>query len=474
MGSTQADRLRDALVDQLAAAGTVRVPAVEAALRAVPRHVFVPDATLPRAYADDGVQTKLDADGVPISAASQPSIVAVMLEQLAVAPGDRILEIGAGTGYNAALLARLAGEDGSVVTLDVDDDIVHGARVALAQAGFPDVSVIRGDGALGYAPSAPYDRIIATVGARDIPLAWQDQLAPDGRIVVPLRLRGSVTRSVAFRHARAAGEPKAGPVLRSVSSVMCGFMPMRASIASDERRTLPLTPSADVLLEIQREQVDSVDPAALDGVLGTEPVTVSTGVPLDDAPAAEWLYLWLTCVLDGGLFRLQVKQSAVDTGVVAAPFRWGAVGTIAGGSLAYLTLGPGKDKTGKEAPGQRTPGQENGNRETSGNRQTNGDRETSDGTGAGPEREVGVIGHGPRGRALAETLAERIRTWDARYRTRSARFEIWPAGAAASPALTSREDMFVFPTPANTLVVSWEHETENLRVPSGRFSKSPV
>jgi protein-L-isoaspartate(D-aspartate) O-methyltransferase len=500
---TQADRLRDALVDQLAAAGTVRVPAVEAALRAVPRHVFVPDASLPRAYADDVVQTKLDADGVPISAASQPSIVAVMLEQLAVEPGDRVLEIGAGTGYNAALLAHLAGEDGSVVTLDVDDDIVHGARVALAQAGYPDVSVIRGDGALGYAPSAPYDRIIATVGARDIPLAWQDQLAPDGRIVVPLRLRGSVTRSVAFRHAAeiesahgsrtgsgpdappgtdtrtgpdvraetdAGAVPEAGPeaesdpgpVLRSVSSVMCGFMPMRASIASDERRTLPLTPSGDVLLEIQREQEDSVDPAALDDVLDSQPASVATGVLLDDAPAAEWLYLWLTCELDNGLFRLQVKQSAVDTGVVAAPFRWGAVGTIAGDSLAYLTLGPGKHKPGKEAPGRQTPGEQGG------------DGGASDGTGDGPEREVGVIGHGPRGHELAQTLAERIRTWDTRYRTRTARFEIWPAGAAASPALTSREDMFVFPTPANTLVVTWEHESENLRLPPRTSGKSPV
>ncbi|HSZ42366.1 MAG TPA: methyltransferase, FxLD system [Trebonia sp.] len=473
MGS-QADRLREALVDQLAAAGTVRMPAVEAALRAVPRHVFVPEAPLPRAYADDVVQTKLDSDGIPISAASQPSIVAVMLEQLAVAPGDRVLEIGAGTGYNAALLARLAGDSGSVVTLDVDDDIVRGARAALAQAGFPGVTVIRGDGALGYAPRAPYDRIIATVGARDIPLAWQDQLAPDGRIVVPLRLRGSVTRSVAFRHApEARSAPhtgsgrEAGPVLRSVSSVMCGFMPMRASIASDERRTLPLTPGGDVLLEIQREQEDSVDPAALDDVLGTEPVSVPTGVLVDDAPAAEWLYLWLTCVLDSGLFRLQVKQSAIDASVVAPPFRWGAVGTIAGGSLAYLTLGPGKEKPGGEPPGRETPGKETPGKES-------GDGGTGDGTGSGSEREVGVIGHGSRGRDLAETLAERIRDWDARYRARTARFEIWPAGAAASPALTSREDLFVFPTPANTLVVSWEHESENLQLPSGRSGKSPV
>ncbi|MGH3167705.1 MAG: methyltransferase domain-containing protein, partial [Trebonia sp.] len=149
--ATHADHLRDALVDQLLETGAVRTPRVEAALRAVPRHVFVPDAPLRRAYADDVVQTKVDSDGIPISAASQPSIVGVMLEQLAVAPGMRVLEIGAGTGYNAGLLAHLAGDGGSVVTLDVDEDIVDGARAALAEAGFPGVTVILGDGALGYA-----------------------------------------------------------------------------------------------------------------------------------------------------------------------------------------------------------------------------------------------------------------------------------------------------------------------------------
>ncbi|MGH3169762.1 MAG: hypothetical protein ACRDN0_28260, partial [Trebonia sp.] len=311
-----------------------------------------------------------------------------------------------------------------------------------------------------YAPSAPYDRIIATVGARDIPLAWQDQLAPAGRIVVPLRLRGGVTRSVAFTHA-----PGAGPVLRSVSSVMCGFMPMRASIASDERETLPLTPSGDVLLEIQREQRDGVDPGALDGVFATEPVTVPTGVRFGDAVSAEWLYLWLTCTLDSGLFRMQVRQSAIDAGLVAPLFRWGAVGTIAGGSLAYLAFGAAGEShdTGASANKAHDTGANDVGSDTG-----------SD-ADSGMRREVDVIGHGPRGSALAETMAERIRTWDAGYRTRAARFEIWPAGmASGSATLTGREDLFVFPTVANTLVVSWQHESENLHLPSRTSADSPV
>lgn len=403
-------------------------------MRAVPRHVFLPGVPAPRAYADDVVQTKLDSAGVPISAASQPSIVALMLEQLAVAPGDRVLEIGAGTGYNAALLAHLAGDGGCVVTLDVDEDIVDGARCALAEAGFSRVTVVRGDGALGYAMNAPYDRIIATVGSPDVPPAWQDQIVPGGRIVVPFRVRGSVTRSVAFDRV-----PPGGPVLRSVSSVMCGFMPMRASVVSDPRQSLPLTPTGDVLLEIQREQQDIVDRVALDGVFAAGRVTVRTGVRFSDAPSAQWLYLWLTCVLRGGLFSMRVKRTAIDADVVAPISRWGAVGTVAGGSLAYLAFGP-----------------------------------VSEGEDGSTGREVDVVGHGPRGRDLAETVAQLVRDWDAGYRTRMARFEIWPAESASSPALTARENLFVFATPANTLAISWQLESGNLHHTTRTSASSPV
>jgi len=396
----------------------IRTPRVQAAMREVPRHVFLPRVPLRRAYANDVAATKRDADGIPISAASQPSIVGAMLEQLATAPGDRVLEIGAGTGYNAALLAYLAGGDGTVVTMDVDDDIVDGARAALSAAGFPDVTVVRGDGALGHPPGAPYDRIIATVGARDVPLAWQEQLAPGGRIVVPLRLRGSVMRSIAFE--RAPGPDSR--VLRSVSSEMCGFMPMRASIASDPRRTVPLTPSGDVLLDVQTEQEHAVDTDALRGVFGYAGVTTATGARFDTLTAAEWLYLWLTCVLDNGLFGMTVKQAAIDKGLVAPMFRWGAMAAADGDSLAYLTLLPADGVS----PENAAPAENHA------------------------PREVGVVGHGPRGGDLAETVAEEVGVWDRTYRTRVARFEI-------SPAVSGPEEgQFAFRTPANTLIISWE------------------
>lgn len=104
---TTAERLRNALVDQIVQDGRVRTPCIEVAMRTVPRHVFVPDASLEEAYADSTVNIKQDSDGTSISCASQPGVVGLMLEQLQPKPGDNVLELGAGTGYNVALLAHL-------------------------------------------------------------------------------------------------------------------------------------------------------------------------------------------------------------------------------------------------------------------------------------------------------------------------------------------------------------------------------
>jgi protein-L-isoaspartate(D-aspartate) O-methyltransferase len=163
--ATPAELLRMAMVDQLCGRRGVRTVPVEAAMRAVPRHLFVPDATVERAYADEAVVTHRDAEGVAVSSASAPGVVAGMLEQLDVQPGHRVLEIGAGTGYNAALLAHLAGPAGEVTTVDIDPDVARGARKGLADAGYKDVSVICGDGEFGYPGHAPYDRTIITAGA---------------------------------------------------------------------------------------------------------------------------------------------------------------------------------------------------------------------------------------------------------------------------------------------------------------------
>ena len=124
--------------------------------------------------------------------------MAIMLEQLNPQPGHRVLEIGAGTGYNAALMGHLVGDSGLVITVDIDDDLVESAREHLGSAGLHRVSVVCGDGGLGYADRAPYDRIILTVGAWDIVPAWWKQLKLGGRLLLPLEVKGGVQKSVAF------------------------------------------------------------------------------------------------------------------------------------------------------------------------------------------------------------------------------------------------------------------------------------
>jgi protein-L-isoaspartate(D-aspartate) O-methyltransferase len=114
---------------------------------------------------------------------SAPQLVASMLQQLDVAPGMRVLEIGAGSGYNAALLAELGG---TVTSIDIDASLIEPARTRLRALGCDDVVVLEGDGDLGVPDRAPFDRIIATVGCNDLSPEWFAQLAPDGRMLVPV------------------------------------------------------------------------------------------------------------------------------------------------------------------------------------------------------------------------------------------------------------------------------------------------
>jgi protein-L-isoaspartate(D-aspartate) O-methyltransferase len=132
---------------------------------------------------DDGEHAGPEPGSVSTSSASMPSVVFSMLRDLDVHSGDRVLEIGTGTGYNAALLAYRLGV-ANVVTVEVDEGVAATAREALRGFGLP-VEVIAGDGFLGYAPRAPYDRVVATCGLRTIPSAWVEQTRPGGVLVVP-------------------------------------------------------------------------------------------------------------------------------------------------------------------------------------------------------------------------------------------------------------------------------------------------
>ncbi|MEU0075063.1 methyltransferase, FxLD system [Streptomyces sp. NPDC006332] len=407
IATADAERLRNALVDQLRADGHARTPAVEAALRTVPRHVFVPDASLEDAYANAPVHIKYDTDGTSISCASQPGVVALMLDQLEAQPGERILELGAGTGYNAGLLARLVGESGHVTTLDVDEDLVEGARTHLAAAGIINVQAVTRDGALGYAEGAPYDRIIATVGAHGVPHAWLQQLAPSGRLLVPQRLKGTVSRSIAY-------EQRDGRWV-SLGSKMNTFMPLRRGIADDDRRAIPL--STDGTVRLQAPVGQHIDAEALTAVLDQPRTEEWTSMTVRAMESPEWMELFLTCTLPSGLIRMLFPQSAKGTLLTEDPYP-SSTAAVDKGAVTYLARRLSKKKTPE----------------------------------GGKLWEFGVIGHGPGSDELAATVADAIRAWDRNYRDREATFEIQPLD---TPAIEQRPGLFALGTPLNRIVVDW-------------------
>ena len=180
-----AEARRADLVDRLVVAGTVRSPAVEHALRTVPRERFVPEVDPAEVYEDRPQLVK--ADGAEtLSTISQPTMVAIMLELAQLAPGERVLEIGSGTGYNAALLGTLVGPTGTVVGVDIEEDLVRRARTVLDGLGLTQVAVHAADGREGWPPDSPYHCVMATVGVDEIPSAWRDQVGEGGRLLVPV------------------------------------------------------------------------------------------------------------------------------------------------------------------------------------------------------------------------------------------------------------------------------------------------
>jgi protein-L-isoaspartate(D-aspartate) O-methyltransferase len=171
------ERAREAMVrDQIEARG-VRDPRVLAALRAVPRERFVPRAERERAY-DDGP--------LPIGhgqTISQPYMVAVMTELLRPEPGDRVLEIGTGSGYQAAVLSKVVRR---VYSIEIVPELASRARDALSELGLTNVEVFVGDGYRGLPEQAPFDGIVLTAAPREVPKALVDQLAVGGRLVAPV------------------------------------------------------------------------------------------------------------------------------------------------------------------------------------------------------------------------------------------------------------------------------------------------
>lgn len=261
------------MTDELISRGSILTSSVEAAFRAVPRHLFIPEVGPGRAYRNEVVPIGTPQRGERASSASQPSIVAWMLEGLRVQPGERVLEVGSGSGYNAALLAHLVGEEGRVVTVELEAGLAHRARKSLARAGFGGVEVIHADGGLGHPGGAPYDRIVVTAAAPDIAPAWREQLTPAGRLALPLELWPGLQVCAAFEPAE---DYLGRDHLLSVAGEWCGFLPMGGESA-DSENTESERPDK------RRGSTDSA--TALEARLrGLRAASLATGLPFP-----EWL-----------------------------------------------------------------------------------------------------------------------------------------------------------------------------------------
>jgi protein-L-isoaspartate(D-aspartate) O-methyltransferase len=402
----RAAHLRGTLADYIKSWGTFRTPQVEAAFRTVPRHLFLPGVGLEEAYGRDPVVTRRAPDGTSLSSASSPKLVATMLEQLAIEPGQRVLEIGAATGFNAALLAELTGPAGTVVTIELDDDLAAQAAANLGRAGYPDVHVVCGDGAFGHPGQAPYDRIIITAEAWDIAPALWDQLTLDGLIVVPVRLHGSgLTRAIGFR--------RRGPhTMASNSASVCGFVPLRG-ISEHAGRRIQL--ASDAVLKV--DAADVPDAPALARSLGYPAAEHWTGIPVRHDEPAEHLDLWLaTATTDASFSRLTVTQRARDRGLADPARRWAGAGLYHGGTIAYVVARPIDEQT----------------------------------------IELGVTVHGPGSAKLAPAALSLLQEW---HRQRPTQPSISARRNTASPGIPpstgAPSGVIRLPRPTTTFTIAW-------------------
>ncbi|WP_329067449.1 methyltransferase, FxLD system [Streptomyces sp. NBC_01429] len=395
-----AARMNADLAKNLQHKGRITSPQVAAAFAAVPRHLFVPGTPLEDAYRDDVVFTDRDADGQPVSSVSAPWLVATMLERLRARPGDKVLEVGSG-GYNAALLSYLVGAESSVTSQDIDPDVIDRAAQCLEAAGYPKVRLVTGDGHFGVPDGAPYDRIMVTVQATAIAPAWLDQLADDGRLVVPLRLRG-MGRLLTFT--------REGNHWRGGGWDLCGFVRMRGQAENAMGTTL-----LGGGVRLRWDGGPQPDRDALTTALASERQEAWTGVTVGVTEGTRPVVdMWLATVLD--VFgRLHVDQQIPDRQGGPWTLPGGSSATWSTGSIAYLTMRPVDD---------------------------------------GDSRfEYGVAWHGPDG-SLAESYARQLRAWDRDHRRGTGpALLLYPEGSAHQPVPAAGR---VLERPGPRMVLAWQ------------------
>lgn len=318
------------------------------------------------------------ATGVTISSVSAPQIQAQMLEQAALGAGMRVLEIGSG-GYNAALMAEIVGPAGEVTTLDIDRAVAERARRCLRDAGYERVEVVVADGEDGCSQRAPFDRIVVTAGAWDIPPAWVDQLVPgEGIITVPLRMRG-LTRSLAL--ATTNGH------LTARSARLCGFVDMQG--AGKHREHALWTGGKQIRLRFDDGRPP--EPSLLDAAFSAGRAVAWSGVMIARTEPFDSLQLWLATVLDG--FCLATVDQELDSTLTRPANRIVSPAVVDGQSFGYLAV-----------------------------------READDTT-----MEFGAAAFGPEARVLAEVMTGQVREWDQTQRGGPGpRIAVYPAHTASS------------------------------------------
>jgi protein-L-isoaspartate(D-aspartate) O-methyltransferase len=195
-------RRRRAMVVRQLAARVIRDKRVLEVMGTVPRHLFVPPASRGRAYEDYPLPI---AEGQTIS---QPYIVALMTQALELRGGEKVLEVGTGSGYQAAVLSHLAAK---VSTIEYFPSLAEASARLLKSLGCANVEVRTGDGFFGWPEAAPFDGIIVTCAARRVPAALFEQLAEGGRLVIPLGDRSDVQRLVRVRKIEGTGSRRKSP-----------------------------------------------------------------------------------------------------------------------------------------------------------------------------------------------------------------------------------------------------------------------
>jgi protein-L-isoaspartate(D-aspartate) O-methyltransferase len=201
---------RKRMVDEQLRGRDIEDPRVLAAMERVPRHLFVPEALRFRAYADHPLPIGME------QTISQPYIVALMTQLAEVEPDDVVLEIGTGSGYQAAVLSEIARE---VYTIEIVPELAEGARKRLAELGYEDVTVRTGDGYLGWKEKAPFDAILVTAAAPEVPPPLVEQLAPGAIMVIPVGPQSQVQSLLRIQKAA-----DGSTVTREISPVV--FVPL--------------------------------------------------------------------------------------------------------------------------------------------------------------------------------------------------------------------------------------------------------